>query len=102
MKFRLVRLNPLTLAPGEMFVMCGRQMEGLKIVQFPCRLEVWVPTGFAPEAKNDGSWQPVEFVNEFAQPDEDHNAREVRAEVQVPVYNGSSRNKKRGGVPGSG
>jgi hypothetical protein len=41
MKLRLVRLNPLLLSPGELTLMAARQMDGLKIVQFPVRLEYW-------------------------------------------------------------
>lgn len=108
MKLRLVRLNPLTLDPGQFFVMCGRNMqlqheddgERTVVTQFPARLEQWIPTEFAAEANDPGSWQPVEFIYEFTQPDENNDARTVRPEIQVPVYNGSSRNKKRGGKPG--
>lgn len=106
MKLRLVRLNPLTLDPGEMFVLCGRQLDvdpltgvpfPTKFSQFPCRLE------YQPDdAYNQDDWHPVEFVNEFAQLNEDNNAREVRSEVQVPVYNGPSRNKGGRSDPGSG
>jgi hypothetical protein len=52
-------------------------MEGTSIAQFPVRLE-WSE---APNPK----WHTVEFTNEF-QPNEDNNAREMRPEVQVPVY----------------
>lgn len=96
MKLRLVRLNPLTLAPGELILMGARQMDGLKIVQFPVRLEY-----LADDAYNQDNWQPVEFINEF-QPDESDNAREVRPEVQVPVYPGPARNKRGGGNSGGG
>lgn len=96
MKLRLVRLNPLTLSPGELVIMGARQMDGLKIVQFPCRLEVEVLN-----TVGEASWQPVEFTNEFLS-DENNDAREVRPEVQVPVYNGSSRNKRGRSDSGSG
>lgn len=108
MKLRLVRLNPLTLEPGQFFVMCGRQLDvdpltgvpfPMKFAQFPARLEYW-QTEFTNESgvtrqldMHEQSWQPVEFTNEFLS-NEDNNAREVRPEVQVPVYNGPSRNKR--------
>lgn len=101
MKLRLVRLNPLTLDPGQLTLMAARNIDGNRISQFPVRLEQWIPTGYAAEANDPGSWQEVEFTNEF-QPNEDNDAREVRPEVQVPVYTVSSRNKKRGGKPGGG
>lgn len=97
MKLRLVRLNPLTLDPGGFYLMGARNIDGLKINQFPVRLEY-----HPDDAYNEDDWKPVEFVNEFAQPNEDNNAREVRPEVQVPVYNGPSRNKRGRSDSGSG
>lgn len=106
MKLRLVRLNPLTLDPGGFYLMGARNIDGLKINQFPVRLEHWVgdlvSTSTGMVEVESGSWQPVEFINEFAQPDEDNNTREVRPEIQVPVYNGSSGNKRRRSDKGSG
>lgn len=96
MKLRLVRLNPLTLDPGGFYLMAARNLDGNRINQFPARLEVEVWEG------EDWSWQPVEFVNEFAQSDEDNDAREVRSEVQVPVYTGPARNKRSRSDPGGG
>lgn len=93
MKLRLVRLNPLTLDPGATFLMGARQMVDGVFTQFPVRLEQLDPVS--------QSWEPVEFTNEF-QSNEDNDTREVRPEVQVPVYNGSSRNKRGGGKSGGG
>jgi hypothetical protein len=103
MKLRLVRLNPLLLSPGELTLMAARQMDGLKIVQFPVRLEYWETQGEAGRMllPNECSWQPVEFVNEF-QLNEDNDVREVRPEVQVPVYTESSGNKRRRSDKGGG
>ena len=75
MKLRLVRTNPLTLTPGELYLVAARQLDGQRFNQFPVRLE----------QEADSGWEPVEFVNEFLT-DENHDTREVRAEVQVPVY----------------
>lgn len=103
MKLRLVRINPLTLDPGEFFVMCGRNTplphedNGGRsvVVQFPARLE-YLPD----DAYNSDDWKSVEFVNEF-QSNESDDARKVRPEVQVPVYSGPSGNKRRRSDKGS-
>lgn len=109
MKLRLVRLNPLTLEPGEFFVMCGRNLNvpvgetdvGTKFVQFPARLEYLSYQNDIGEMllEKDAIWRPVEYVNEFLS-DKDNDAREVRPEVQVPVYNESARNKRSRGTKG--
>lgn len=103
-KVRLVRLNPLTLGPGEFFVMCGRNLEGsgapagVSFTQFPARLEVlsYEDDDGKILLEEEAIWRPVEFTNEF-QPDKSDDAREVRPEVQVPVYSKSTGNKRSGG-----
>lgn len=49
--FKLVRLNPLTLDPGQLSIMAAVSLDGLRISQFPCRLEF--------------RGVPIEFVNDF-------------------------------------
>lgn len=101
MKLRLVRLNPLLLDPGALVLMGARQLDNGVISQFPVRLEYWKPLEGAPVDGEFGSWEPVEFENEF-QSNEDSDAREVRPEVQIPIYSKSARNKRGSGKSGSG
>ena len=104
MKFRLVRLNPLVLTPGEFVLLAARQLDGLRMNTFPARLEVLEDEQRVRDRSPEHpygvpDWQPVEFVNEFLT-DEDNDAREVRPEVQVPVYDEPAKRKKSVGPEG--
>lgn len=100
MKLRLVRLNPLIAEPGAHYLMGARQLDGLRIDTFPVRLECWdeqtVTERTAEHPYGLENWQPVEFVNEFLT-DKDYNTREVRSEVQVPVYHEPAKRTSDGG-----
>lgn len=82
--------------------MCGRNLAGntpgVDFTQFPARLEYLSYEDDNGKAllEEEAIWRPVEFTNEF-QSNEDNDAREVRPEVQVPVYSKSAGNKRSGG-----
>lgn len=76
--------------------MAARQLAGGVINQFPVRLEATPDRGVG---EFEGNWEPVEFINEFLT-DENNDAREVRTEVQVPVYYEPARNVKPPGPKG--
>jgi hypothetical protein len=62
MKFRIVRLNQLTLDPGAYVLVGTRQMRDRSHQTFPAQLEV----------SSDGViWEAVEFVNASLVDDED-------------------------------